>query len=295
MMVRKGGAASAAGIVLAGLAAAWTAAQAPPDPDTAPLPDVSVLFAEVLENQSRIDESREAYTYTMTVTDLETDATGRATEGKVRTYEVFSVAGKRFRKLVARDGRPLSPAEARKEEERVAKAVRQHTERQQRQGTAKKGKPGTQGDDEVTASDLLRICRFVNPRREQFRGQLVLAYDFEPRPDAKPEGRAESWIRKMGGRVWIDEHARRLLRLEAQVNESLKVAGGLVISVRPGSSLLFEQALVNDEVWLPTLADIDISARFLLLKGVKQHQTVRFSDYRKFAVDTSEEIKVPRP
>jgi hypothetical protein len=65
--------------------------------------------------------------------------------------------------------------------------------------------------------------------------------------------------------------------------------------VRPGSSLVFEQALVNDEVWLPTYAEIDISGRVLLLKGVKQHQTVRFSDYRKFEVDTSEELKVPRP
>jgi hypothetical protein len=294
----KGKAPSALGFVLASLAAAWTGAQAPPAPDTAPLPDVSALFTEVLANQEKVDEAREAYTYTMTVTDLKTDAKGHVTEGRVHTYEVFSVAGKRFRKLVAKDGQPLSPDEARKEEQRVAKAVREHKERQSAQAAAKQRKPAEKGDgddDEVTASDLLRLCRFVNPRREEFRGQLTLAYDFEPRPDAKPRGRAESWIRKMGGRVWIDEHARRLLRLDAQVNESLKVGGGVVISVRPGSSLVFEQALVNDEVWLPTYAKIDISARFLLLKGVKQQQTVRFSDYRKFAVDTSEEIKVPRP
>ena len=99
----------------------------------------------------------------------------------------------------------------------------------------------------------------------------------------------------MGGRIWIDESAKRLLRLEARVNDTLKIGGGLVVSVRPGSSLVFEQALVKDEVWLPTYAEIHITGRLLLLKGVKQHQTVRFGDYRKFAVDTSEEIKVPKP
>ena len=52
---------------------------------------------------------------------------------------------------------------------------------------------------------------------------------------------------------------------------------------------------MKDEVWLPTYAEIHITGRLLLLKGVKQHQTVRFGDYRKFAVDTSEEIKVPKP
>jgi len=282
------------GFVLASFA---TGAQAPPAPDSAPLPDASTLFAQVLENQNEVDKAREAYTYTMTVTDLKTDAGGHVSEGRIRAYEVFSVAGKRFRQLVAKDGQPLKPGEARKEEERVAKAVRKHR-RQSRQDAAKQREPGAKGegdDDEVTASDLLRICRFVNPRREPFRGQVVLAYDFEPRPDARPQGRAESWIQKMGGRIWIDESAKRLLRLEARVNDTLKVGGGLVVSVRPGSSLVFEQALVKDEVWLPTYAEIHITGRLLLLKGVKQHQTVRFGDYRKFAVDTSEEIKVPKP
>lgn len=285
--------AHAARVVALVLASAWSRAQAP---DTAPLPDISVLFSEVLENQERVDATREAYTYTMTVTDLKSEGQGVVTEGKANTYEVFSVAGGRFRKRVARDGRPLKPAEARKEEERVAKEVRKHREKKARQAAAGPGAPATRGDDdEVTASDLLRLCRFVKPRREDFRGQLVLAFDFEPRPDARPRGRTESWLLRMGGRLWIDESAKRLLRLEARVNEALKVAGGLAVSVRPGSSLVFEQALVNDEVWLPTYAEIDISARLLLLKGVRQHQRVRFSDYRKFEVDTSEETEVPKP
>jgi hypothetical protein len=45
-----------------------------------------------------------------------------------RTYEVFYVAGKQFRKLVAENGRPSRPDEALKEERRVAKAVREHRE-----------------------------------------------------------------------------------------------------------------------------------------------------------------------
>ena len=43
--------------------------------------------------------------------------------------QVFHVAGKPFRKLTAKDGQPLKPDEALKEEARVAKAVRQHRER----------------------------------------------------------------------------------------------------------------------------------------------------------------------
>jgi hypothetical protein len=66
----------------------------------------------------------------------------------------------------------------------------------------------------------------------------------------------ESWIRKLLGTVWIDEDARRILRLEARLGEGLKAAAGLVLSVRQGSSLVFEQTLVNDEVWLPSYAEV---------------------------------------
>jgi hypothetical protein len=65
--------------------------------------------------------------------------------------------------------------------------------------------------------------------------------------------------------------------------------------VRRGSSLVFEQALVNDEVWLPSYAEVRISARFLLLKGIRAHQTQRFADYRKFSVSTATEIRTPGP
>ena len=109
------------------------------------------------------------------------------------------MAGKQFRKLVAKDGQPLRPDEARKEEGRVAKAVREHRERHSRQEAAQSSPgPAMRGDDDVTPSDVLRLCRLVNPRREEFRGQPAIAYDFEPRPGAKPRGRAESWIARDG-------------------------------------------------------------------------------------------------
>jgi hypothetical protein len=280
--------------------AVWLAALSPagataPATDEPPLPDETALLADVLENQSRVEQAREAYTYAMTVTDLKRGSRGEVMRGTARTYEVFHVAGRQFRKLVAKDGRPLRPDEALKEEGKLAKSVREHRERHSRQEAAPQPRAGTQGEDGVTPSDVLRLCRLVDPRREELRGQPAIAYDFEPRPGAKPRGRAESWIARTGGRVWIDEQARRLRRLEVRVRKTLKVGGGLLASVGPGSSLVFEQALVNEEVWLPTYAEIEVSARLLLLKSVKQHQEIRFGDYRKFSVETSEDVRAPQP
>jgi hypothetical protein len=253
---------------------------------TAPFPDVAVLFEQVRQNQKVLEAVRNDYTYTRTEHEVGSD--GHPKESSVRTYEVFSVHGKHVEKLVAKNGRPLTPDEARKEEKRVEKAVREHQ---------KKASERAEDDDEddLTVSEVLRVCQFVNARREPFRGGLALVYDFEPRPGARPKGRLESWIRKLRGRVLVDEEAKQILRLEARVEDPVKMGGGLVFSVRRGSSFAFEQALVNGEVWLPSAAEVSLSARFLLLKGYDIRQVHRFSDYRKFAVDTSSEIKPPEP
>jgi hypothetical protein len=210
---------------------------------------------------------------------------GQPKESSVRAFEVFSVRGEHVEKLVSRNGRPLTPDEAQKEEKRVEKVVREH----QRKASAR------EDGDELTVSDLLRVCQFVNARREPFHGGEALVYDFEPRPGAKPKGRVESWIRKLRGRVLIDEQAQQILRLEARVEDPVKMGGGLVLSVRRGSSFVFEQALVNGEVWLPSAAEVSVSARFLLLKGYDIRQVHRFSDYRKFEVDTRSEVKASEP
>jgi hypothetical protein len=275
--------------VLAWLTVFSPAGAAAPAEGEPPLPDETALLAAVLENQGKAEDAREAYTYTMTVTDLKRGSDGGVTRGRTRTYDVFHVAGKEFRKLTAEDGRSLKPAKALEEERKVAKAVRDHRARQSRPSGA------DEGDDDLKPSDVLRLCRLVNPRREEFRGQPAIVYDFEPPPGSKPRGRAESWVSRTGGRVWVDEQARRFLRLEVEVKRALKVAGGLVASVRPGSSLVFEQARINDEVWLPTYAGIEASARFLLLKGVRQHQEVRFGEYRKFSVETREDVRPLKP
>jgi len=271
-----------------------------PRGDVTPLPDVPTFFQQVLDNENKLEREREDYTYTKTENAIEVDGKGRIKEKAERTYEVFYVGGRIVEKLVATNGQPLPPDEARKEQDRVAKVFRER----ERKATEKKDKKDKEErkkvekeageDDDVTAAEILRVCQFVNPRRERFRGREVVVYDFEPRSNAKPRGRVQSWIQKLVGNVWIDEHAERIVRLEARVSTVIRMAGGLVLSLQRGSSFVFERELVRGEVWLPSYAEVNASARVLLVKGFKVNQTQRFSDYKKFNVETSSEIKPPK-
>ena len=135
----------------------------------------------------------------------------------------------------------------------------------------------------------------MNPRRERFRGQDVLVFDFEPNPDFKPHGLVERLAHSLAGVVWVDERAHDVARLGAYFADSVKIGGGLLASVQKGTSFIFEQAFVNNEVWLPTYEEAHIGARVLLVKGFHVSEITRYSDYRRFHVESLSTIAAPKP
>ena len=141
---------------------------------------------------------------------------------------------------------------------------------------------------------FLRACQFVNPRRERFRGQDVLVFDFEPNPEFKPHKFEEKVVQKLAGVVWIDENAHDVARLEAYFVGDFKFAGGLLANLQKGTSFVFEQAFLNNEVWLPTYEEAHVGVRFLLVKGIKVNAVTRYSDYKKFKVESVDSVAKPK-
>jgi len=122
----------------------------------------------------------------------------------------------------------------------------------------------------------------------------VLVFDFEPNPDFKPRKLVEKIVQKLAGVVWVDEKAHQVARLEAYFVGDVKIAGGLLANLQKGTSFVFEQAFVNNEVWLPTYGEAHIGVRFLLVKGIKARVVTRYWDYKKFNVETLSTIAKPK-
>jgi hypothetical protein len=59
-----------------------------------------------------------------------------------------------------------------------------------------------------------------------------------------------------------------------------------LLRVAPGSSMHFEQTLVNGEIWLPSSMLVRFQARLALLKVLRGEYDIRYSDYRKFQSDS---------
>jgi hypothetical protein len=262
------------------------------------LPDLKALFKKIDENQKAIHRIRENYAGTRTEEETVYDGNGKVKKAETSQYTFFYLDGNEVSTLVQRDGKPLSEEEQKKENEKTKKRI-EELQRHEAKKEAKEEKDIEQGKEGKNNGEpgmelFLRACQFANPRRERFRGQDVLVFDFEPNPEFKPHKLEENLVQKLAGVVWIDEKALNVARLQAYFVGDMKIGGGLLASLQKGTSLVLEQAFINNEVWLPTHEEAHVGVRVLLLKGFKLSEVTRYSDYKRFNVETLATIGKPK-
>lgn len=262
------------------------------------LPDLKKLFEQLDANQKQIDKIRENYAGTRVEEETQYDKTGKVTKKEVKEYSFFYLDGDEVSTLVKKDDKPLSAAEQKKEDEQTRKHI-EEIQKHEKKKEEKEEKAKEEGKEDKDKDDpgievFLRCSQFVNPRRERFRGQDVLVFDFEPNPEFKAKTMVEKLIKELAGVVWVDEKANDVARLEAYFVGDFHLAGGLVASIQQGTSFVFEQAYLNNEVWLPTYEEAHVGARVLLVKGFKMNAITRYSDYKRFNVETLNTIGKPK-
>lgn len=269
--------------------------------------DVAALLKEVGRNQDEIEKRVSEYSFLQKETDREITSKGEIKKETVKVSEVFPLPNREpVMKLISENGIPLSSERAAKEQKRVEeefqKAERdkgkdeRDVARRRAERERKNRKAGREENDDPEISQFLRVCEFVAPRHEQFAGRDTIVFDFRPRPGFRPSNREESLIAKLVGAMWIDPVDKQVIRLEARLAEGFKMAGGLLVSLKPGAALVMEQTRMLEGVWLPRLAQVNLSVKVLLFGGGDFNKTIEWSDYRHFSGDVKDyKLDVPKP
>ena len=245
-----------------------------------PIPEPRQLMKEVLEHQKNLEKIRENYTYTSLQTVQDVDSSGRVTKTETREGEDFFVNGHIIERTIKRNGKPLSGRDLDKETDRVTKLV----EKAQKTPS---GQP-IQGQS-ISVSRVLEIMDVRNPRREMYRGRQTIVFDFAGRKDVKTHGLAEDASKKLQGTIWVDEADRQVAHMEVSFVDNFKIAGGIFASIQKGSNFRFDQAPVNQGLWLPTGGEGSMQAKVLMLKNMRQHFLERDYDYKVFSVDAQQQ------
>ncbi len=262
-----------------------------------PLPEIPKLLKELQENETRIEKILENYSFTEKLTKRKLEKNGTLSAQSSETQQLSFYKGYRIHRLIAKNGKPLTKPQQEKEDKAVGKRVKK-IEKKIAKKENQKGKSNGEGD-RISIAELLRASKLSNPRREVLQGREVIVFDFEPDPSFDFKN-AKSFLKFFGktvGVMWIDEHDKQVARLEAVLFNSYKIGGGLLAKLRKGASFTLEKQRLNNEIWLPSLADINLSVRVLLIGGVKVNQVVTYSDYRKFKTEVEDskvnDIKKP--
>ena len=293
-----------AGLAATILAAAGLAlAQAAPAPQKAaqPLPDVRRFLDHVRENLRSDGALLADYTFTEKHSEARLDSHGAIKKMKTAVYEVYpsEAPGKMYRKLIVRDGKPVDPKELAaqdKEQEDRAEKRRLRLENET-PGDKEKRLAKEEGDkqkEREIVEELFKMDELVMEGRETIDGRGTIVVSFRPRPGYKPASEGARAVQKLKGRAWVDEDNYQIVKIQAELLDSLGVGPGRLIRLQKGAQAYFERRRVNDEIWLPARARFTGAAKALFFVIGRVDVQSDYGDYRKFKVSTSETVSAEK-
>ena len=180
------------------------ASPAPPSAQSAltdkPLPPIPQLVLDLEQNEKRSEAAARDYTYHVHFQQLELNNSGDLKKTTTIDSESLTIDGVRIDRVVARDGKPLTPAEAQKESDHIDKEVAKAKERRAKADTEGKD-TDSDGRDVITASRILELGTFSNPRRILVAGRPTIEVDYNGDPKAKSHNPGEAAIKLLTGIV----------------------------------------------------------------------------------------------
>jgi len=253
------------------------------------------LIRQVAEKDQENDKKERDYTYVERDEARMLDGKGRVKSTDIKTYEVMDLYGDQVQRLIAKDDKPLSDHDARKEEKKIQKLM------EKRKNESEKDRAKRQANEEKDREDGRKFMgevadafNFRLESTEQLDGRETYVISAEPRPGYHPHSRETGFLPKVRFRSWIDKDELQWKKADIQFIDT--VSFGLVLArLHKGTRVILETVRVNDEVWLPQHIEVNVDARLALLMGLNMDLDFTFHDYKKFRSDSKLIVGTEQP
>ena len=217
------------------------------------------------------------YEFSERVDARRSDSQGRVKSKEVKTYDVMLLEGSPYRRLAGRDDRPLSLADEKREQEKLARSIaerrKESAARRERRLTEYESRPEWQRE---AWHELADAFDFRLTGESSLDGSSPYVIEATPRQGYRPRSRTGKALRHLEGKLWVDKQDYRLVKAEVNVIDPIWV-GLFLVRLATGSRAVFEQDRVNDEVWLPRRVQVILSVRLGLLKVLNIEQEVIYT------------------
>jgi hypothetical protein len=245
----------------------------------APAPDPAAIIRKSVNADQ--DNWKKARDYAYIERQQQADRKGKTSS---KTYDVTYLYGKEFRRLIAKDDKPLLPADAAKEQKRYDKAVaKQAAESPEKRAKEAADAEKDREKDREFAREIPDAYDFQLLGEARIDGHLAWIISATPKPGFVPHDSRAKALNKVRAKVWIDQATYEWVKADAEVIHPFKW-GLFLLALDPGTVLHFTQTRVNNEIWLPKQIAVDVDAR-VLFKKLSGKFDDTFSNYRKFTSD----------
>jgi len=244
------------------------------------------LIRESADHDMANDKMQRDYTYVEREEDHRVDGKGRVKSTEIKTYDVMEIYGEQVQKLVSKNDKPLSPKEARKEDEKIQRLIdkrRKESAADREKRLQKEEKDREDGRKFV--GEVADAYNFRYVGMEPLDGRENYVIDADPRPDYKPHLKDAKILPKFRFRAWIDKDETQWRKLDIQCIDTVSF-GLFLLRVHKGSRIVIEQTRVNNEVWLQKHIALNADFRLALLKNFAFNVDITDRDYRKFGSNT---------
>jgi hypothetical protein len=248
--------------------------------------DSREIVRKALELDGQNSKLAENYTFLQRQETRELDRSGNVRSRKIETWDITLLEGSPYKRLVARDDRPLAPEEQQREEERQRWSLeerRKETNEQKERRMAEWHHREQRRREPF--HEILDAFDFAPAVEEILNGREVYRIDGTPKPGYKPKSTFAAFLPRVKLRLWIDTHDFQGARIEIEATDAISFAGFLV-KLEKGSRITVQQTRVNDEIWLPRSVSITAAARLLMVKSLNREMEYSFSEYKKFQTDS---------
>jgi hypothetical protein len=244
------------------------------------------LIRQTSEKDMENDKRQRDYTYIQREEEHKLDGKGQVKDTETKTSEIMEIYGEQIERLIAKDDKPLSEKEAKKEEEKIQKVIdkrKNESETDRKKREEKEEKEREQGRQFVR--EVADAYNFKLVGIESLAGRDTYVIDGEPRPGYEPHSKEAKILPKFRFRAWIDKDESQWKKLDIQCIDTVSF-GFFLARIHKGSRIVIEQTRVNDEVWLPQHVNVKVDVRLALLKDFNVEDDITYRDYKKFRTDT---------
>lgn len=187
-----------------------------------------------------------------------------------KLFRVRMIQGVPFSRLVKVEGRDLTEAEIKKENQRETAF--------QKRISGRDPKAAVDDGEALITEDLVSRFTYKVLRRETIHDRPTLAVSFTAKPGQTDDKLHDRLLNRLAGTFWVDEATADVARLEVRLTKGFSMGVLGVLGALKDCRMDMASRPMSDGTWLPERTQVSVSAR-MLLSGVQFRMEEKSSNY----------------